>query len=160
MFENSGPAASQVLRGKPDGALLSADVVFHCRKTTSWPLSWDLNFFPLRRQNSCWTWKTVSWCEHAKCLTAQDPFPNFIKLKWARIPQSGLTTVWFWTRLVPNPTGLLTWVCFDVVHLVEILRDKKLLQTNTDKRNKSQIKHPLCLWLFGAGQIFTRNQKF
>lgn len=35
-------------------------------------------------------------------------------------------------------TAVLTWVRFDVVHLVEIFRDEKLLRANTQK---PQIKH-------------------
>lgn len=35
----------------------------------------------------------------------------------------------------------LTWICFDMVHLVEIFRNKKLLEgKQTHKRNKSQLK--------------------
>lgn len=126
----------QVLRGKPDGALYSADVVFHCRKQQ---VGHFPETFPLRKQNSCWTWKTVSWREHAKCITGQDPFPIFIKLKWERITQSGPTTVWFWTRLVSSPGYVLTW--FILLKSSEIRNSYKGAQI---KKNKSQIKHPPC----------------
>lgn len=73
--------------------------------------------------------------------SVQDSFPKFYKVKasenQAIRPEHGP---------VLNPTGPLTWVGFDMVHLVEILGDKKLLQTNTQKRIKSQIKHAPCAW--------------
>lgn len=62
--------------------------------------------------------------------------------------------------LVRSHTGLLTWVCFDVVHLVEIFRDKKLLQTNTHKKQVSNQTTTQCPWLLKGVQILNRNQKF
>lgn len=46
----------------------------------------------------------------------------------------------------PRSSHVLTWISFDMIHLVEIFSDKKLLKkrasthTDTDKRNKFHIK--------------------
>lgn len=115
---------------------------------TSWPISWDF-FFPLRRRNSCWAWKTVSWCEHAKWT-----FPNFITLKWARTRQSSPTTVWFWTRLGSSPGYVLTW--FILLKSSEIRNSYKHTQIK-ETRLKSNI-HPAPVAVWSSPNIYQKPE--
>lgn len=113
------PASS--LRGRTGGATFSADADRRCQKQH------------FSSEEPPQLLKTASRCEDARRVTARDPFAQPESARIAIQPDGGP---------VLRQTGLLTWVRFDVVHLVEIFRDEKLLQTNTHERNTSQTKQP------------------
>lgn len=56
---------------------------------------------------------------------------------------------------------ILTWIRLDMVHLVEIFRDKKLLKSKQTHTQKKQVLNQITILpprVFGGAQIFNLNQ--